>query len=139
MTTESNSEFEEASSPESGRKPWLSEHAYVTLKWLNRCILPGTAALYFLLVEVWGFSNGLQVIGAIAVMNTLLGALETLAERSYDQSDAKYDGDLEIIEHPDGIHTYLLSLNSYPEHLAEKNRIIFKVNTKTDKEQGVPE
>jgi hypothetical protein len=121
MTIESNSGSDEFD-------PWQSTQIYIVLRRLNRLVLPGLAALYFIMVMAWDASYGLQIIGSLAVINVLLGGLEAVAEKSGKYIDAIYDGELDIIEHPDGLHTYLLSLDKYPERLATKKRIVFKVN-----------
>lgn len=109
--------------------PLLSNGVYDKLKFLALVLLPASGAAYFTLSQIWGFPNGEQVVGTITVVDTFLGTLLGLSSRSYNNSDAKYDGTLQVAEDSASKKTYALQLNPDvdPEKLNEREQLIFKV------------
>lgn len=106
----------------------MSDKTYNFLKNMAILGLPALGTLYFALAQIWGFSNGQQVIGTIAAVNVFLGVLLELSSRSYYQSDARFDGSLDVIQKDPTTQTYSLNLNSDPVDLIGKREVIFKVN-----------
>lgn len=114
--------------PSSTTKPLLSSGVYDKLKHTVAIVLPAVAALYIGLGQVWHFPNIEQVSGSIATINTFLGVLLGLATKSYNNSDAKYAG---VIQVDDSGATKKISLvvNGNPEDvLASTNDVTFKVS-----------
>jgi hypothetical protein len=103
---------------------------YDILKPVTTTLLPGAGALYFALAGIWGFPNGEQVVGTIAAVNVFLGLFVTISSATYNRSDKKYDGDIEVVEDPDGKLTFGLGLNTVPEDLKDKQQVLFRVNKK---------
>lgn len=109
-------------------KPFLSDSAYNALKFIALIALPAVGALYFGLASIWGLPKAEEVVGTVTVIDTFLGVLLGISTRSYNASDAKYDGEMEV-GHPneDGVQTVSLQLNDHPESLLGKNKVSFKV------------
>lgn len=74
-------------------KPMLSDRSYNLLKGATTVALPALGALYFALAQIWNLPKGEEVVGSIAALNTFFGVLLGVSTRSYNKSDAKYDGE----------------------------------------------
>jgi len=108
------------------KSPLLSDAVYTKLRIFVEILLPAVSTLYFTLSQIWGFPNPEKVVGSIAAITTFLGLILRSSRRSYNKSDAKYDGQLNVIEE-DGKKTFSLDLMSDPEKLVDKKDILFKV------------
>jgi hypothetical protein len=106
--------------------PFLSDNVYTKLRIFVEILLPAFSTLYFTLAQIWGFPNPEKVVGSLAAVTTFLGLILRSARRSYNKSDAKYDGHLNVVEE-DGKKVFSLDLMSDPEKLADKKDILFKV------------
>lgn len=106
---------------------------YDVLKYFAQIILPALATLYFALSEIWGLSHGAEVVGTIAAVDAFLGMVLRISTKAYDQSDARFDGSLDITETDDGVRQFTLALDGDPEYeLQNKEEILFKVNKLRD-------
>lgn len=83
---------------------------YNWLKFLALVLLPGAAALYFALAQIWGLPNAEQVIGTMTVIDTFLGLVLKSSTDHYKSAGGGTDGDL-IIEQVDGERFMALGLN----------------------------
>jgi hypothetical protein len=61
----------------------LNNGAYNLLKWVALVLLPGLAALYFGLGQIWHFPAVEQVVGSITVVDTFLGLLLNKSSKNY--------------------------------------------------------
>ena len=109
------------------KMPFLSDKVYGKLRIFVEILLPAVSTLYFTLAQIWGFPNPEKVVGSIAAITTFLGLILRSARRSYNNSDAKYDGNLNVLEE-DGKTVFSLDLKADPETLSEKKDITFKVS-----------
>jgi hypothetical protein len=105
----------------------LSDHSYNLIKKLVQIVLPALATLYFTLSTIWDLPYAEQIVGTLAAVATFLGVVLGLSKKSYDASDAKYDGDVIVTQTPLGNTRYSLELNTDPEELKNKKDISFKV------------
>lgn len=108
------------------RKAVLSNRVYDVLKWVITIVLPAIAVLYFALSQIWGFPNGEQVIGTITAIEVFFGAILGLSTYQYNNSDAKYDGNINVIETPEK-RTYDLEMFEDPVGLTDKKAVTFKI------------
>lgn len=114
----------ESSTP---KKPLLSDGSYNVLKQSVTIVLPAVGALYFALAQIWNLPKAEEVVGSVAAVNTFLGVVLGLSTRSYNKSDQKYAGELEVIESPEG-QLYNFNLGQAPEELVERKDFLFRVN-----------
>ena len=117
--------------PELNKKtPMLSNRAYDTLKFVVTIVLPAAGALYFALSVIWGLPGADKVVGSIAAINTFFGVVLKASSNSYESSDAKYDGILDVSTRDDGTKTAALVLDNYenPADVAQQKEVLFKVN-----------
>lgn len=117
--------------PNTPKNPLLSDEWYTRLEWIARVALPSLAALYVALATIWGFPYGPQVVGTVVAVDTFLGLLLGYAQKTYDASDAKYDGEIVVLDSEDGGRTFSLNLDKHPDELAEMSKVVFKVDVPT--------
>ena len=121
------SDFEPTPNPTPKSKPMFSNRWYDGLKYVALVVLPAFSALYFGLGEIWGLPKVTEVIGSIAVIDTVLGMLLRSSNQNYKKSDARFDGTINKIEGEDST-LYSLNLDGDPEKvLAAKDEVLFKV------------
>lgn len=109
----------------------LSSQAYDIIKWLAQIGLPALGSLYFALAQIWNFPNAEKVVGTIVVIDTFLGALLSLSARSYNASESKYDGSIEVLSTEEGGKSFSLNLNSDPYLLEDKQVVTFNIKSAT--------
>jgi hypothetical protein len=107
------------------KNPWLSDKTYTKLEYLARVVLPALATLYLALGTLWSFPYGPQVVGTIVAIDTFLGVFIGFAQKSYDASDAAYNGSIVVTKSPDGTALSSLVLDQDP---AELGKIVLKIN-----------
>lgn len=111
------------------KNPILNDRTYEILEWVARVLLPAVATLYGTLGSIWGLPNVTAVVGTIVAVDAFLGVFLGFAQKSYDNSSAKYDGNIIVMGTPDGGKTFSLELDKNPDELAEMNTIKFKVDS----------
>ena len=106
--------------------PVLNSRVYDFLKYLAQIVLPAAGALYFGLSQVWGFPNANEVVGTIVVVDTFLGALLNLSSKAYNDSEAKYDGKINVVD-TDTKTLYDMEVKGDPADIQDKDEVTFKV------------
>lgn len=110
------------------RTTTFSNKMYDRLKYVALVILPAFSALYFGLGQIWGLPKIEEVVGTVAVIDTVLGMLLRQSNQNYKNSDERFDGHLDVIPEEDGT-AVALSVDGNPEEiLEEKNELTLKVN-----------
>ena len=105
---------------------------YDILKYLAQVAIPAVGSLYFALAQIWGIPGGAKLVGTLTVVDTFLGVLLHLNSNAYNNSDAKYDGSIDIYEDENKLK-HVLNLNDDPEKLQEKSSVTFKVKKQQKK------
>lgn len=123
MTTE---ESPAAKHLASSTSPLLSDSAYNKLKWVAQYFLPAVGTLYFALAMTWGLPNPEQVLGTVTALDIFLGAILGFSKKSYEKSDAKYDGALIVDTSDDSKDVYRLEVDQLGD-MPGKNEITLKV------------
>jgi hypothetical protein len=104
----------------------LNNKFYDALKELAQVYLPGVGTLYFALAGIWHLPAADQVVGTVVAVDTFLGVILKISTKSYNASDAKYDGFLSWENTPDGGSA--LRLKSVDVNaLASQSGVLFKV------------
>lgn len=104
----------------------FSDKQYYILNSIAALILPAVGALYFGFAQIWGLPGGEQVVGSIVVVDTFLGVIIKVGEASYDRSEAKFAGSINVSEQPEK-KVFSLDLKGHPDELLEKKKVTFKV------------
>lgn len=104
----------------------LSNDVYHILNICAVIVFPAVGTLYFALAGIWGLPAAEKVIGTIVAIDAFLGVLVKVGERSYDKSNAKFDGNINVFKTPEKT-TYLLELNTAPDKLETMQTATFKV------------
>lgn len=113
--------------------PLLSNHSYDRLKWITTIVLPGLAALYLGLSQIWGFPYTEEIAATITVVNTFLGILLGVSTKKYNDSEDRYDGNLTVVQSPEGESPdFVLALNSdnAVNAIPQKEQVTFKVTVR---------
>lgn len=108
--------------------PFFSNRVYDVLKWIAMIFIPAVATLYFALSQIWGFPNGSEVVGSLTAFDIFLGAILSLSTRTYNSSDARFDGAINIATQND-TKMFSLDLNTHPNDIESKDAVTFKVNS----------
>lgn len=109
-----------------------NDRLYDFIKRLTQVVLPSLGTLYFALSEIWGFPNGVEVVGTITAIVAFLGVTLGLSTAAYKKSGEKFDGTIEVHEEGDS-KRFVLNFDGDPYFLEQKGEILFKVD-KVDSE-----
>lgn len=109
---------------------FLNSRVYNFLKPVATTVLPGLATLYFALSEIWDFPKAQEVVATITAVNVFLGLILNMSSASYNRSDRKFDGAIDIVEEvSSGKKVFTLDLgNTDPYELENKEEVRFRVN-----------
>lgn len=108
----------------------LKNRVYDLLKTFTTLILPAIGALYFGLAAIWGLPAADQVVGTCAVIATFCGVLLRASGISYEASNDRFDGDINVVDKKDG-ELYDMVLKVPAEELKGMSEITFKVTDQT--------
>lgn len=104
----------------------LSNKVYDWFKKSSLYVLPAIAAAYFGLAQIWGLPKAEEVVGSVAVLETLLGVVLRISHNQYEKSGAKYDGRIVVHNHEDeGYSDVNFQLD--PRLLTQKEALVVKV------------
>ena len=103
----------------------ISNKLYDILKFCALILFPAFATLYFTLSGIWDLPNPEGVVGTIVAIDTFLGVILGISTNSYNKSDARYDGDVTIVEGEDDT-TLTLGVDD-PPSILNKKELVFKV------------
>ncbi len=104
----------------------LNKETYDLFKRSVQLGLPALGALYFTLAQIWGLPKSEEVVGTAAAINLFLGVMVTISHQRYINSDARFDGSIDVAE-LDEKKVFSLNLDSDPNDLEGKDQVIFKV------------
>ena len=104
----------------------LSPKLYDRMKQFVQIVLPAFATFYLTLGQVWGFGYVEQVVATTTALTTFLGVLLGVSSRTYNNSNLKYSGVMNVFETPDKL-SYKLVVDGEPADLADKDEVTFKV------------
>lgn len=107
----------------------LSNRTYDVLKPVATTVLPALQGLYVTLSALWGWGLEREISGTIAALNIFLGVLVGLSGRSYNKSDAKYSGVIQLEDDPanERVNAGFALTEANPKDLLKKDEIILKV------------
>lgn len=63
----------------------FSNKTYDILKWVCMIVLPALGTFYFAIAGIWGLPYAEQIVGTIAAVTTLLGALIGISTAKYNK------------------------------------------------------
>lgn len=112
---------------EAPREHLLRSQDYDRLKFIAQIVLPALGTLYFALAGIWGLPKAEEVVGSIIAVDTFLGVVLSISTKSYNVSDTKFDGDMELVVQEGGQKVWTMALNDDPVKLEDKKQIVFKV------------
>ena len=107
----------------------LGSALYDKVKFLVQVLLPAVGTLYFTLGNVWGWPNIEEVLGSLTAVGLFLGTVVGISSASYNMSDARFDGTVNVLTSDEGNKLFTLELDGDPADLEQKNDIVFKVRS----------
>jgi Putative phage holin Dp-1 len=125
MTTTVNRDRPERESED--RDHFLSNEAYNAVKLIALVVLPALGTLYVALAAIWGFPYAQEVVSSLIALDAFVGAIVKVSDVSYNKSDAKYDGAINVRQEG-GKTLYSLDLKGDPAQIGSLKEINFKVN-----------
>lgn len=114
--------------PNTKNKSMLTNRQYDILKHVVQIVLPAAASLYFGLAEIWGLPHAAEVVGTTALFTTFLGVVLKISNKTYNDSDAKYDGTLVIDTTNPDTDLYSLEVDSSIDELDKKDQLVVRVS-----------
>lgn len=116
--------------PEGEKKPLLSDSMYDKLKPAAALVFPALTTFWLTIATIWKLAYREEIAGTLGAINVLLGVLLLVASMFYKKSDARFDGTINVTEHPDGFKTASLDLKNYenPADIVQQDQATFKVN-----------
>ncbi|QZE10600.1 holin [Streptomyces phage Bilo] len=118
------------------KKPLLGDSAYMKLKHSTTVVLPALSALYFALAQIWHLPKAEEVVGSLAALNTFLGVILGISTRSYNRSDVKYAGIIEVEETPEAKQLNFI-LNEAARPLEKQPEVTFRVDNSSTGENPI--
>lgn len=110
-------------------KVLLSNRVYDWFKRSSLYILPALAAAYFGFAQIWGLPKAEEVVGTVAVLETLLGVVLRVSHVQYEKSGAKYDGKIVVQTHEEEGYSDV-NFQMDPRLLEQKKELVVKVQHK---------
>lgn len=104
----------------------LTGVVYDRMKFVAQILLPALGALYFALAQIWHLPKAEEVGGTILAIDTFLGVLLGLSSKTYNATEAKYDGELVLIPSDEGTEMRLSRVDI--SALETKKEITLKIN-----------
>lgn len=104
-----------------------SNKLYDALKYIAQVILPALGTLYFAIAQTWGLSHANEVVGTIVAVDAFLGVVLHLSSNAYKNTDANFDGTLDVTETEDK-KSFLLNFDTDPHELDQKKTVTLRVN-----------
>jgi len=111
------------------RTPILSNKMYDGLKWTAQIGLPALGTLYAALAVFWGFPFVEQIMGSIVAVDFFLGTLLGISSRTYNNSDARYNGQLVVDTRDPSKDVYSLNLDKPLDELRNEDSLVLKVES----------
>jgi hypothetical protein len=105
----------------------MSDKQYNALKHAALVGVPALATLYFVIATTWHIPHLDQIMATFTAINTFLGGTAAASSLKYNNSDAKYDGVVEVRDVGADKRTFALSLNVDPEDIPNMNDVRLKV------------
>jgi len=105
----------------------LSNAVYNKLKWIVTIVFPALATFYFTIAAIFELPYGEQVVAAFAALATFGGAILGISSKSYNNSDARFDGALTVDTTSETKDVFSIELGIPPEEIAEKTELALKV------------
>jgi len=110
---------------------FLPSKVYDFLKFVAQIALPAVGTFYATVSGLNHWPNTEEVVGTIMAVDLLLGTLLGLSTLAYNKSDDRFDGEINVVEHPDGKTVMDMQLNKHedPTDIKDEKQVLFRVNT----------
>ena len=104
----------------------LSNSAYNAMKHTAQIGLPALGTLYFTLSQIWGLPASEEIVGTIVAVDAFLGILLGYSTKTYNESEAKYDGEV-TLSPGEEVETTEMGTSFKTASLVDKDQLVLKV------------
>lgn len=107
----------------------LNDKVYDLGKRISQIYIPALGALYFGLSQIWGFPNGEEVVGTLALLGVFLGTILGISRLDYTKSVNENAGVVvpNGVDPDTGTTNLQLVLFDTPEGILNKDKLVFRV------------
>ena len=107
----------------------LNDKVYDLGKSTSQIYIPALGALYFGLSQIWGFPNGEEVVGTLALLGVFLGTVLGISRLDYTKSVNENAGVVvpNGVDPDTGTTNLQLVLFDTPEGILNKDKLVFRV------------
>ncbi len=106
----------------------MSNKVYNTIKWVTMIVLPAAGAFYFTLAQIWSLPAAEEVLGTLAALTTLLGALVGVSTSQYNKRHIPTAGTLNIDTSDPEVDKYSMDFSVALNKLPEAKSVTLTVN-----------
>jgi hypothetical protein len=108
----------------------LSNATYDKLKPLTTVVMPAIITFWLTMANIWNWPNVEEIAATLGAVNVLMGVVLSVSTRSYNKSDAKYDGVINVYHNDEGRPVASMELKNYedPAQVVQQKEVTFKVN-----------
>jgi hypothetical protein len=100
---------------------------YDKLKFVAQILLPALGVLYVALAALWSLPEPDKVSGSVLAVDTFLGVLLGISSSQYNNSDERFDGQIDIVQQ-EGVKRLQIDPFIDPHEFEAKDEILFKMN-----------
>ncbi len=104
----------------------FSNRVYDVLKFVAMVLLPALGTLYYTIAATTNLPYGEEVVGVIVAVDTFLGVVLGISTQKYNNSDARFDGQIDVITDAEAGET-LMNVSLDPHAVASKDTITVRV------------
>lgn len=107
----------------------IPNKVYDVIKWVSLVVLPAISTLYWSLASIFGWPYAEQITGAVAAIQTLIGALLGVSAKNYEG-----DGDLLIDTSREDKDVVRINFNVDPYTVGDRRTFMLKVKPESSLE-----
>lgn len=107
----------------------LSNAVYDKIRIIVQIWMPAISVFYTAIANIWGFGYVEQIVGTIAAITVLLGAILGLSRKNFNAGNAPdqaYDGEL-LVDSSNPVEGTFMQLDADPTTLTSKDKITLQV------------
>lgn len=108
-------------------KPLISNRKFNYLRRFNELVLPALAAFYVAIAQIFDLPYAPQVTATAVAVGTLAGVVLLWLRNQYDNSVAKYDGEVVVNQQDAMKDTFRLEIPDPVNHIATSDELRLRV------------
>ena len=102
----------------------LGNKTYDKFRHVVQYWIPALGTFYAGLATIWGLPYGVEVVGSLTALGTLMGVILGISKSTYNKTDAGIDGAF-VVDHENNVS--LLDVSTSISQMTEQDTITLKV------------